>query len=493
MQPLNQHHLAKLPSPVRRPDYDRGEVTCGIVHLGVGAFHRAHQAVYTDSILNQDNAWGICGVSLRSPRTSNALTGQDCLYTVVSRGRDGDSARVIGSIGKILVARQNPETCVAALTDPSVRIVSLTITEKGYCHDPATGRLDPLHREIAHDLAHPAQPATAPGMIVEALARRQAAGAPAFTVLSCDNLPANGVTTGQVLADFADLRDPELGRYVAEEVSTPSTMVDRIVPATTDADRSLVAGLTGLRDAWPVMTEPFSQWVIEDRFAAGRPPWEAAGAELVADVAPFEHMKLRLLNSSHSSMAYLGLLAGLETVDEAITNPDLAWFVTQLMAREMAPTLSLPTGVDVAKYQAQLIARFANPALKHSLAQIAMDGSQKLPQRLLAAGRDNLAAGRDITFTTLAVAAWIRFMTGRDDAGHALPVNDPLADAVVCAAGSGTPAEQARQVLEIQAIFGPDLASEPRFTDPVARWCGQLAEHGAGPVLKRLHQARGAA
>ncbi|MHA1523696.1 MAG: mannitol dehydrogenase family protein [Alphaproteobacteria bacterium] len=489
MQRLDHSQLATLPASVGQPDYDRGAVTCGIVHLGVGAFHRAHQAVYTDAILKNDSRWGICGISLQSARTHDALTGQDCLYTVVARGADGDHARVIGAIAKIMVARQNPEGCVAALADPSVRIVTLTITEKGYCHDPATGHLDPAHLGIVHDLAHPIEPTTAPGMIVAALARRRAAGTPAFTVLSCDNLPANGVTTGQVLADYARLRDPDLGAYVAGEVATPSTMVDRIVPATTDADRALVAKLTGLHDAWPVMTEPFSQWVIEDHFPQGRPPWAKAGAELVADVAPFEHMKLRLLNASHSSMAYLGLLAGLGTVDQAIASRDLAWFIAQLMAREMAPTLTLPAGVNVAKYQADLIARFANPALKHNLAQIAMDGSQKLPQRLLAAARHNLANGRDITLTTLAVAAWIRFMTGRDDGGQPLPVNDPMAEAVLRAAGPGSPPEQAGKIMEMGAIFGPDLAGEPRFAAPVARWCGLLAEFGAGPVLQQFRQA----
>ncbi|MFV2092086.1 MAG: mannitol dehydrogenase family protein, partial [Hyphomicrobiales bacterium] len=351
-------------------------------------------------------------------------------------------------------------------------------------------RLDPDHPEIARDLANPNQPATAVGMLVEALRRRRAAGIPAFTVLSCDNLPANGVTLGCVLADYAALRDADLGRFVAGEVATPSTMVDRIVPATTDDDRALTEKLIGLRDAWPVMTEPFSQWVIEDNFPQGRPPWELAGAQMVADVAPFEHMKLRLLNASHSAMAYLGLLAGLKTVDQAITNPDMARYIAGLMADEMAPTLALPAGVDVAHYQADLIARFANPALQHNLAQISMDGSQKLPQRLLEAARENLGARRDIPLTTLGVAAWIRFMTAGDDSGNRLPVNDPMAEAVRAAAGQGGAGDQARAVLDMQAIFGADLAAEPRFADAVVGWCEKLAAHGAGPVLGDLALSR---
>lgn len=490
MRRLDNGRLDQLVPSVARPDYDRASVTRGIVHLGVGAFTRAHQAVYTDSILRHDPTWGITGISLKSARTRDALAGQDFLYTLVARGRDGDSARVVGSIGGILVAPEAPEAAVAALADPDVRVVTLTITEKGYCHDPATGRLDPDHPEIVQDLANPTQPATAPGMIVEAAARRRAAGTPAFTVLSCDNLPANGATTGHVLADYAVLRDSELGRYVAERVATPSTMVDRIVPATTDDDRALTEQLIGLRDAWPVITEPFSQWVIEDNFTQGRPPWELAGAQMVADVAPFEHMKLRLLNASHSAMAYLGLLAGLKTVDQAITNPDMARYVAGLMDAEMAPTLALPAGVDVARYQADLIARFANPALQHNLAQISMDGSQKLPQRLLEAARENLRAGRRIPHTTLGVAAWIRFMTARDDSGNPLPVNDPMAEAVRRAAGQGGAGDQARAVLDMQAIFGADLAAEPGFADPVVGWCEKLAAHGAGAVLGRLARSR---
>ena len=304
--------LGTLPKAIQRPGYDRSTLKPGIVHLGIGAFHRAHQAVTIDDGLAADPNWAIVAASLRSAATRDALKPQDGLYTLSVRSGEGEKLRIIGSVLDVIVATEERERLLAAMSDPGIRIVSLTVTEKGYCHDPATGALNEADPGIMHDLAAPQAPETAPGLIVEALARRRAAGVAPFTVLTCDNLPSNGTVARRILTRYADLRDADLGAWVAGEVAFPSTMVDRITPATTDEDRARVDAALGVTDAWPVVTEPFSQWVIEDHFPTGRPAYEAAGGEMVADVAPYEQMKLRLLNGAHSSLSYLGYLGGYE-------------------------------------------------------------------------------------------------------------------------------------------------------------------------------------
>ena len=321
----------------------------------------------------------------------------------------------------MLVAPEDPEALVAAMAQPDVRIVSLTITEKGYCLDAASGTLDLSHPDIVADLANPSRPRSALGLLAAAIARRRAEALPPFTILSCDNLAANGHTLHRVLTEFARRLDPALGSFVENEVACPSTMVDRIVPATTGADRDRVAAALGMDDAWPVIAEPFLQWVIEDRFPQGRPEWEAFGATMASDVAPFEAMKLRLLNAAHSALAYAGLARGHETVAEAVADPALASFARALM-HDAAETLSLPPGTDVAAYQTALMDRFANSALRHRLAQIAMDGSQKLPPRLLATMRDRLEKGLPAAHHAAAVAAWMRHVE------NAVALQDPLAD-----------------------------------------------------------------
>ncbi len=312
------------------------------------------------------------------------------------------------------------------MADPATRIVSLTVTEKGYCHTPQTGELDERHPDIVHDLAHPHAPRSAPGYLVAALARRKAAGLAPFTVLSCDNLSTNGHTVQRVLTQFAALQSKELSRWIEGEVACPSTMVDRIVPETTDADRATVAAALHLTDAWPVIAEPFIQWIIEDRFSAGRPDLAAVGAQFVTDVTPFEHMKLRLLNASHSGLAYLGYLAGYETIAATMADPHFAAFARRLMD-DSAPTLTMPPGTDLATYTQSLLTRFANKALQHRTWQIAMDGSQKLPQRLLGTMRDRLAKGLPIDNHALAVAGWMRYVTGMDEQGRSIDVRDPFA------------------------------------------------------------------
>lgn len=482
MPRLSNPALNSLPATVQRPSYDRTAVTPGILHLGIGAFHRAHQAVTVDDRLAAgETSWGIIGASLRAADTADALNPQDGLYSVAVRDGAGTRLRVIGSISEVLVAPRDPARLMAALTDPRIRIVSLTVTEKGYCHDPAKGVLNEAHPAIIADLAHPEAPTSVPGLIVEALARRFKAGAQPFTVMSCDNLPDNGHTVARVITRYAALRDAALSRQIEDAVAFPCTMVDRIVPATTDQDRAVVAGILGCEDAWPVMTEPFTQWVVEDRFCAGRPQLEEAGAELVADVRPYENMKLRLLNGTHSAMAYLGQIAGLETVADTIADPAIATFVRRLMDEEISPTIPGFTPAQLTAYKDALIARYRNPALRHRTAQIAMDGSQKIPQRLIGTARDQLAAGRSVARIGVAVAAFLRFMTGTSPSGAALPINDPLATlfaeaarevgaagvTVLSASDAAALAPRlARAMLGITPVFG-EAGTDPRLVAAV--------------------------
>lgn len=478
---LNNDNLADLPGGVQRPAYNRKDVSTGIVHLGVGAFHRAHQAVYTDDVLAQNPHWGIVAASLRSPDTYDALQPQDGLYTLSVRSQAGEALRVIGSIQRVIVAPREIEELLDVMADPQTRIVTLTVTEKGYCHDPATGALNEAHPDVVHDLAYLRTPKSAPGFIIEALRRRRMNGVPPFTVLTCDNLPSNGCTVKRVLTRFAELVDPDLGRFVADEVSCPSTMVDRIVPATSDQDRERIGEVLGVADAWPVVTEPFTQWVIEDRFPQGRPAWERAGAEFVSDVEPYEHMKLRLLNGSHSTLAYLGYLAGYETVADTMADEAFVRLIRGLMNEEVTPTLHMPAGADLDSYKSALIERFKNPALKHRTWQIAMDGSQKLPQRLLGTIRDRLRSGAPIGRLALGVAAWMRYVTGTDEKGEPIDVRDPMAARLrEVADRAGSSAENlARGLFEIREIFGDDLPNDSRFTGEVTAHLARLYELGA--------------
>ncbi len=476
-----------LANAAARLPYDRSRVTPGIVHLGVGAFHRAHIAAYIDAILELDPAWGIIGASLRRPDTRDALAPQGFLYTLIERSGAGTGMRVIGSILDVLDAATQRPALIAAMTDPRIRIVSLTVTEKGYCHDPATGALDPRHPDIVHDLATPAAPVSAPGLIVRALELRRAAGCAPFTVLCCDNLPANGETASRVVTGFAALRDPALADYIAREVAFPSTMVDRIVPATTDADRDLVEQEMGVRDAWPVVTEPFTQWVIEDRFRAGRPPLEAAGAQLVADVRPFELMKLRMLNGSHSTIAYLGYLGGYAYVSEAVADPALQSLIHGLMTAEVIDTLPRDF-YDLHAYRDALLARFRNPALRHRTWQIAMDGSQKLPQRLLGTIRDRLARNLPVTRAALGVAAWMRYVTGIDEQGREIEVKDPLAGKLrgIAELAGASPEHLVDGLLAVVEIFGTDLPRSQVFRAELTGHLKSLYQDGALGTVRNL-------
>lgn len=472
---LSTKTVRALPASIATPSYDRSRIVPGIVHLGVGAFHRAHQAAYVDDCLAAgETDWGITGVSLRSADTRDALTPQDGLYTLAIRSSGTEKLQVIGSITAMLVAPEDPGAVLAALTDPRTRIVTLTITEKAYLR-AAGGGLDAAHPDIAHDLANPQMPKTAHGFLTEALARRRAAGTPPFTVLCCDNLPANGATLHRLLTEFAELRDAKHGvksdvriaDHIAHQVAFPSSMVDRIVPATTDADRARIAEELGAEDAWPVMTERFCQWVVEDNFPAGRPDWEQFGVTMVRDVGPFEDMKLRLLNGSHSAIAYLGLLSGHATVDRAFADPAIRQFVDALWA-EAIPTLPEDAGLDTSAYTAELAERFSNTALAHRTAQIANDGSQKLPQRIVASAIECLEAGTELVHLTLVVAAWIAACAAR---GKTLPeghFSDPLDAALTALLGEQLPANETVTAVFDLAGFARDHAERQTLIELVA-------------------------
>jgi len=468
--------------------YDPALIDIGIVHIGVGAFHRAHQADYTDDAIRRgDRRWGILGASLRSPDTRDALAPQDFLYTLAESDDQGERCRVIGALRGILVAPEDPQALVEAMCLPSVKIVSLTVTEKGYCHDPATATLNPQHPDIVHDLANPHAPRSAPGFLVEALRARKARGLAPFTVLCCDNLPDNGRTVANVVTALAALRSPTLAAYIAEHVAFPATMLDRIVPATTDADRARIAATTGLDDAWPVVTEVYNNWVVEDHFPQGRPDWNAT---FVSDIAPFELMKLRLLNGAHSAMSYLGYLAGRETIAQCMEDEALAHYVAHLMHREVTPTLSVPPGADIEAYKQALLARFRNPGLRHRTWQIAMDGSQKLPQRLLGTIRDRLKAAQSIDGLALGVAAWMRYVTGIDEAGAPIDVRDPLKDELRARAdAAGLVASRlAPALLGVEKVFGRDLPATPAFTTAVTQALDSLMTHGAKATYEEFRR-----
>jgi mannitol 2-dehydrogenase len=414
MQPLNQETLSSLSASVPIPAYDRDRVRTGIVHIGVGGFHRAHEAMYLDRLLEQGKAedWGICGVGVlpSDRRMAEVMAAQDGLYTLVVKHPDGTlEPRVVGSIVEYLLAPDDPEAVVERMADEATRIVSLTVTEGGYNVSPVTGEFDATAPDVLADLQPGAVPRTAFGLITEALVRRRQRGLPPFTVVSCDNIQGNGDVARRSFSAFAGLRDPELGAWVDREVPFPNSMVDRITPATTDEDREEVRQRFGVDDGWPVVCEPFAQWVLEDRFSLGRPPLEDAGVQLVEDVEPYELMKLRLLNASHQALAYFGYLAGYRLVHEAAQDPLLQRLLLGYMEEEATPTLRPVPGIDLGEYRENLIVRFSNPAVRDTLARLAFDGSERIPKWLLPVIRENLATGGEIRRSAAVVASWARY------------------------------------------------------------------------------------
>lgn len=451
----------------------------GIVHLGIGNFHRAHEAVYTEeAMLAAGGDWAICGVTLQGDVTKrDALMAQDGLYSVVERGPQGVKTIVVRSLREVLALPYDRARLFDLLAAPDVRIVSLTVTEKGYCRDTRTGDVDLDHPGVAHDLKHPGEPGTVPGILVAALRTRRDAGIAPFTVLSCDNLSHNGAALRQVVCSYARALDAALAAWIEHQVAFPSTMVDRIVPATTDTDRDAAAEALGLPDEVPVPCEPFRQWVIEDRFPAGRPAWERAGAQLVNDVMPFELAKLRMLNGTHSTLAYLSMLAGFTTIDEAITFAPLHTLIHSMMTHEIAPTLSVPPSFDLMSYRDALLERYANPALKHRCAQIATDGSQKIPPRLLATIATRLERGQPIVRLALGVGAWFVFLRGRADDGTPFAISDPLASRLTTLATNAgdAPESLVDALLDCRDVFSTELASNELFRRALIEAVTQLS------------------
>ncbi|HEE0142444.1 TPA: fructuronate reductase [Citrobacter youngae] len=483
---------AQISTP--RPRWDRSRLVSRIVHLGCGAFHRAHQALYTHHLLeSSDSDWGICEVNLMPGNDATLiqnLKAQDLLYTVAERGAQTTELKIIGAMKEALHPEfDGCEAIIHAMARPETAIVSLTITEKGYCTDAASGELDLNHPFIQHDIAHPQSPKSAMGYIVEALALRRQQGLKAFTVLSCDNVRENGHVAKTAVLGLAGERDPQLAEWIAEQATFPCTMVDRIVPAATEETLAQIAEQLGVDDPCAIACEPFRQWVIEDNFVNGRPDWDRVGVQFVADVVPFEMMKLRMLNGSHSFLAYLGYLGGYETIADTMTNPAYRNAARALMLNEQAPTLSMPEGTDLAAYAELLIARFTNPSLKHRTWQIAMDGSQKLPQRLLDPIRLHLKKGEDARHLMLGVAGWMRYISGVDEQGHPIEVIDPLS-AQYQAIYQQYPSieERVRALLAIDTIFGRDLCENTDFIERVTAACQQLHSVGARAAVAALSQ-----
>lgn len=482
---LTNKSLSALAPNIGRPTYDRSAVSPGIVHLGLGAFCRGHLAVYTDDILASGaHEWGIIGVDLMSPAICEALKPQDCLYSVFSRQGEGDQLRVVGSLLDALAVPEQLDRVLAFMAAPQTRIVTLTVTEKGYCQD-STCALDETNKAIIADLANPTTPRTVPGLLTEAIRLRRTAGVAPFTVLACDNLSQNGATARRVVIRFAELRDKELGKYIAENVSFPCTMVDRITPATLDEDRSAIAAGFGIEDAWPVVCEPFRQWVIEDRFPLGRPKWEDVGALLVDDVHPFELMKLRCLNGAHSTLAYLSVISGIDTIAEAMADPQLAALIHRLWAEDLVPTLPPVPGTDVSLYTKALEERFLNPGVRHRTLQISADGSKKLPPRLLEPALARLQGGSRPRNIALAVAAWMRFVVGVNQRGVAYEVVDPLATRLrKIGQENGHNAERlAAELFDVTDIFSPHLIAFDSFRRDVEESLNSLLTKGVEKTL----------
>ncbi|MCU7784066.1 mannitol dehydrogenase family protein [Lelliottia amnigena] len=470
-----------LPPHVQLPQYDRQQLRSRIVHFGFGAFHRAHQALLTNRVLNAKGGdWGICEISLFSGDVlMSQLREQDHLFTVLEKGADGNQPIVIGAVHECLNAKLDSlAAIIEKFCEPQVAIVSLTITEKGYCIDPATGKLDTQNARILHDLENPTEPHSAPGILVEALHRRRERGLTPFTVLSCDNIPDNGHVVKNAVLGMAEKRSPELAKWIETHVSFPGTMVDRIVPAATEVSLAEITQELGVEDPCAISCEPFIQWVIEDNFVAGRPEWEIAGVQMVQDVLPWEQMKLRMLNGSHSFLAYLGYLAGFAHVSYCMQDDAFREAARRLMLDEQAPTLRI-TDVDLTAYADSLIDRFANPALQHRTWQIAMDGSQKLPQRMLEGVRVHLQRESAWPLLALGIAGWMRYVSGVDDAGNAIDVRDPLSEKIRVLVETSSEKGRVKALLALSEIFGSDLPQHAQFVDAITDAYQRIVERGA--------------
>lgn len=473
---------------VARPDYDRSRISTGIVHIGVGGFHRAHQALAVDRLLRQGQAyeWGICGVGLLpgDRRMQQVMADQDGCYTLVEKSPDGSwSARVVGSIVDYLFAPDDPEAAIERMADPATRILSLTVTEGGYNFSPVTGAFDLENPAVAADLTGAAPPATTFGLVVEALRRRRDRGAGPFTVMSCDNIPHNGEVARRAFSSYARALDPELADWIAAEVAFPNGMVDRITPVTTSEEIAQITERFGVTDAWPVVAEPFFQWVLEDAFVAGRPAWQDAGVQLVPEVEPYELMKLRLLNSGHQGVAYFGHLMGYRYAHEAAQDPTFAAYLLRYMRREGIPTLPPVPGIDLTAYTDSLIERFGNAEVRDTVARLAAESSDRIPKWLVPVIKANLAAGGEVEVSAAIVASWARYAEGVDEDGEPISVVDRVADERMAAAARR--GEDPLAFVRNPDLFG-DLADEPRFADAYLKALDSLHTRGAAATVAGL-------
>lgn len=485
---LNTETLSRLPDDVARPRYDRSAVSVGIMHLGVGGFHRAHMAMTLDRLMNQGKAldWGICGVGLlpNDKRMHDVLRAQDCLYTLTLKHPDGQrESSVIGSIVEYLFAPDDVEAVISKMASPAVRIVSLTITEGGYNFDRVTGEFDLNNSAVVADLEKDAKPATAFGIVVEALRRRRALGVPAFTVLSCDNIQANGDMAKNMFTAFAKAKDRDLGEWIEANVAFPNSMVDRITPVTSEEDIAEANHKTGLIDAWPVVSEPFFQWVVEDNFPCGRPPLEEADVQVVADVMPYELMKLRLLNASHQALCYFGYLSGYRYVHEALNDPLIAKLLVKYMDVEATPTLLPVPGIDLDDYKNQLIERFSNAEVRDTLARLCAESSDRIPKWLVPVIRDQINLGGPLELSAAVVASWARYAEGVDEQGNPIVVVDNVRDEVM--ASAALQRGNILAFLQNRNLFG-DLAENERFAKAYSSALLSLFENGAQATLEAL-------
>jgi fructuronate reductase len=483
---LSERTLQQASRNVLRPQYDRKSTRIGTVHFGPGAFHRAHQAYYFDRLLERDGSRAICAVSLKTPSVRDALAPQDGLYTLMELD-EAPSARVIGAIRELLVAPEDPVAVSRRLAAPETSLITMTVTEKGYCLNGG-GELDHDHPDIAHDLRNPETPRTLIGWVVRGLQLRRECGLAPYLVVCCDNLSNNGSTLRRAVLAFAAHRDPALADWIEERACFPRTMVDSITPATDAALRSRVEQTLGLQDAWPVQRERFAQWVVEETDFAGQPDWAAVGITLSRDVSAYERAKLRLLNGAHSTLAYLGLLAGLETVAEAMAQPALRSFIERLMREDIQPTLFGQTAAELASYRQSILQRFENPAMQHQLAQIAWDGSQKLPIRILGTVADAIRAQRPLQRLALPIAAWMSFVRARAAANT--PLVDPLAGHLATCGrrATGDSQHDIPLFLALPGVFSTDLARNVGFVRALGNAYDIIARRGPLDAITTVEQ-----
>lgn len=483
---LSSATLGSLGRDVQVPVYDRAKIVPRMVHVGVGGFYRAHQALYTDDLLAGDSDWGYCGVGLlkHDVRMRDTMRDQDCLYTLVERDQGGDTARVLGSVAQFLFAPDDPEAVLNKMASPDTKLIALTITEGGYYIHQGTGKFDEHHPDIQRDLVNPHQPGCSFGYLLEALDRRRTRHVEACTLMSCDNIQGNGDMLKTMLLAFAELRDPSLRNWIETNVAFPNSMVDRITPATTDEHRALVRDKFGVDDAWPVTTESFKQWVIEDHFSQGRPAWEQVGAQMTHDVLPYEKMKLRLLNASHQAICYSGMLLGLTFAHEAMADPLIRGLMESMMDVEVTPLLTQPEGIDLTDYKATLVERFANPAIRDQLSRIGTEGSARIAKFVLPSVAEQLQRGGPVDRLAYTVAGWFHYLSGRGDKGETMPINDPMEAKLRERAQAG--GKDPGPLLDMREVFSAEVAENPAFRSRVGEWLHSLYDEGTAATLQKV-------